>query len=135
MSAETRIFPRSSAFEALLARVYLELWELQDNPAMFARRVETFVGVFLPTMFQDRLNAKFPHLGEKMEQMEAEIDRLERLKLSTDPFTADAIERGSIPSEEADFAREIWHAVVDILTDAGFNFPMAVAKPRRMMRA
>lgn len=135
MPDETRIYPRSSAFEALLAKVYLELWDLQDNPAMFARRVETFVSVFMPTMFQTRLNAKFPDLNEKLEKMEAEIDKLNQLKPYTDPFTADEIDRGSIPSEEADFAREVWHAVVDVLTDAGFNFPMAREVSRRRMKS
>jgi len=131
---ETRIYPRSSAFEALLAKVYLELWDLQDDSAMFARRVETFVSVFMPTMFQTRLNAKFPDFGEKMDKMEAEIDKLEQLKPYVDPFTEEAIDRGSIPGKEADFARDVWHAVVDVLTDAGFNFPMAIDRERRKVR-
>jgi hypothetical protein len=129
-----RIFPRSSAFEALLAKVYVELWELQDNPAMFARRVETFVSVFFPTMFQTRLKEKFPDLAEKLVRMEVNIDRLEQVKTNVDPFTEDAINNVGIPVEEADFAREVWHAAVDILTEAGFNFPVSKTLPTRLMR-
>jgi len=134
---ETRIYPRSSAFEALLAKVYIELWELQDNPRMFANRVETFVSVFLPTMFQTRIRdeKKFPGLSEKLDEMKAKIETLKQAKTDADPFTVEAIDDWGIPTEEMEFAREVWHAVVDVLTDAGFNFPMAKeAAPREMGR-
>lgn len=135
MGEDPRIFPRSSAFEALLAKVYLELWDIQDNPTLFAQRVETFVSTFLPTMFQTRINEKFPDFDEKLAKMETEIGKLERIKFNVDPLTAETIGRENIPAEEADFARDVWHAIVDILTEAGFNFPMAVERPRRKMGA
>lgn len=135
MESETRIFPRSSAFEALLAKVYIELWELQDSPAMFASRVETFVSVFLPTMFQTRIKEKFPELTEKLDVMNRRVSILEQVKQKTDPLTGELIDGGSIPAEDADFAGEVWHAVVDVLTEAGFNFPMAKTPPRRRMMA
>jgi hypothetical protein len=135
MTEETRIFPKSSAFEALLARVYMELWELQDQPALFASRVEKFARVFLPSMFQGKIREKLPDFDNKLDKMEAEVDRLKRAQINVDPFTADMIERGEIPSEKADFAEDVWHAIVDVLTDAGFNFPVARKVPRRRMGA
>ncbi|RLB69418.1 MAG: hypothetical protein DRH04_05250, partial [Deltaproteobacteria bacterium] len=63
---ELKAYPRSSAFEALLSKVYLELWNLQDQPAAFASRVETFVSVFLPSMFQRKIVEKYPHLHQKL---------------------------------------------------------------------
>ena len=130
-----RIFPRSSAFEALLARVYLELWDLQDDPATFSNRVEKFARVFLPSMFRDKLKEKLPDFDARFDEMHKNIDLLNKMKLGTDPYTADAIEKGSIPAQEVDFAEEVWHAIVDVLTEAGFNFPVAAAKPRHVMRA
>lgn len=136
MSEETRIFPRSSAFEALLAKVYLELWDLQDNPAAFTNRVEKFARVWLPSMFQTKVAEKLGPEGEfneKMDKLEAEINRLEQAEAHTDPFTAETIAKGSIPAEEADFAGDIWHAIIDVLTEAGFNFPIARRVERRKM--
>ena len=130
---ETRIYPRSSAFEALLARVYLELWELQDNPALFSDRVETFVSIFLPSMFQDKLKEKNPELVKKLESMKVEISKLEKTKTTADALTGEVIDHSIIPGEEADFAGEVWHAVIDVLTEAGFNFPMARQVSRRRM--
>ncbi len=135
MVDEVRIFPRSSAFEALLAKVYLELWDIQDDPIAFTRRVEKFVKVFLPTMFQTKVGEKLPDFKDRLAEMEANVSRLEQTKRHVDPFTEELIDRGSIPTEEAEVAEEVWHATVDILTKAGFNFPMATSKPRRQMRA
>lgn len=132
-----RIFPRSSAFEAQLAKVYLELWDIvDDDPARFVRRVNTFVSVFLPTMFQKHIkeDKRFSKLNEKLLEMLKRIDMLEKAKHDVDALTEDAINKGSIPAEEAEFAREVWHAAVDVLTEAGFNFPISAAKPRRRMR-
>ena len=132
MEEERRIFPKSSAFEALLAKVYLELWEVANaNPAEFAQRVRRFTKVFLPSMFQK----KIPDFSEKIANMKANIGELKELQKKTDSLTADEIEKTSIPEEEAELAEEVWHAVVDILTDAGFNFPMSGARPRRRMKA
>lgn len=133
MADEVRVFPRASAFEALLAKVYLELWDIQDNPSMFVRRVETFVKVFLPTMFRNRI--KLDNLNEKLLEMLKRIEMWETTKQNADPLTEDAINQGSIPAEEAEFAREVLHETIDILTEAGFNFPVATKKPRRQMRA
>jgi len=135
MPDETRVFPRSSAFEALLAKVYMELWDLQDNPEMFARRVEKFACVFLPSMFQTKVADEFPDFEQRLKEMEAEINKLKQVKVGTDPFTQEAIEKGNIPAEKADFAEEVWHVIVDILTEAGFNFPMARKIERRKMRS
>lgn len=132
---EIRIFPRSSAFEVLLAKVYLELWELEDrDPGRFAKRVQSFVTRWLPSMFQEKISAEMPDFERMVAELEDRIGRLEAAKASTDPLTADAIDTGSIPEENAEFAGEVWHAVVDVLTKAGFNFPLATAKPRRYMR-
>jgi len=129
-----RIFPRSSAFEALLARVYLELWDIQDDPAMFARRVEKFARVFLPAMFKVKLKEKLPDFDARLDEMHRNINLLKNAQRKTDPYTASVIDSGSIPAEEADFAEEIWHEIVNVLTDAGFNFPMARQVERRRMQ-
>lgn len=135
MEPEPRIFPRSSAFEALLAKVYLELWELQENDRpKFARRVRQFVKVWM-TIFRSKLPDKLPNYDEKLKKMDEKIKELEQIKQDADPLTEESIDRESIPEVEAELAEEVWAAVVDILTDAGFNFPMAAAKPRRYMRA
>jgi hypothetical protein len=120
----TRIMPKVSAFENLLGRVYIELWELQDSPAMFSRRVEMFVSVFLPSMFQKKIIEKHPHLQEKLERLQRNVRVLESSKVEADALTSSAIDMECIPVEEAEFAGEVWHAVVDVLTEAGFNFPM-----------
>ena len=132
MEDERRIFPKSSAFEALLAKVYLELWDASNtNPAEFAQLARRFVSVFLPSMFQK----KIPDFSEKVAKMEANIAALEKLQSEVDPLTSEEIRRTNIPEEEAALAEEVWHAGVDVLTEAGFNFPMSGAKPRRQMRA
>lgn len=130
-----RVFPKSSAFEALLARAYLELWDLQDDPVAFSNRVEKFARVWLPSMFREKLREKLPDLEARFNEMHKNIALLKKMERETDPYTADAIEKGSIPAQEADFAEEVWHAVMDVLTDAGFNFPVGVVKPRHFMRA
>lgn len=135
MTDEVRTFPRSSSFEALLGRVYIELWELQDNPAMFSRRVEMFVSVFLPSMFQKKIIDKHPDLEEKMNMMMKRVDKLEQSKNNTDALVGSAIDNECIPAEEAEFAGEVWHAIMDVLTEAGFNFPVATEAPRRKMSA
>ena len=121
---QPRIFARSSAFEVLLARVYLELWELQDNPTMFARRVEVFAKCFLPTRFRQQIAKEFPDLEEKITKLEAKIVGLEKAKLAQDPLGQEAIDAYCIPAEDVEFAFDVWHAIVDVLTKAGFNFPI-----------
>lgn len=130
-----RIFPKSSAFEALLARVYLELWDLQDDPATFSNRVEKFARVWLPSMFRDKLKEKLPDFETRFAEMHKNINLLKKMALDTDPYSADAIEKGSIPAQEVDFAEEVWLAVMDVLTEAGFNFPVGTRVPRRRMGA
>ena len=130
-----RVFPRSSAFEALLAKVYLELWDLQDDPNMYTRRVRHFVEVNLPTMFQEKVADKFPDFYIEIEATKRRVDALQALKGKVDPLDADTIEKVAIPSEEAELAKRVWHYTVDVLTEAGFNFPISKEKPRRLMRA
>jgi len=131
MEEGARVFPRSSAFEMLLGRVYQELWALQNNPAEFYNRVETFVSVFLPSMFQNKMP---PELAQKIEEMEKKVAALEEKKKHIDPLTADDIERVEIPAVKMEAAREILHAAIDVLTDAGFNFPMSKVPEIRRMR-
>jgi hypothetical protein len=130
-----RVFPRSSAFEALLSKVYLELWELQDNPVAFASRVNVFASYFLPSMFQDKVMAKSENLTDDLTKLNTRVKELEDYKKNVDPFTEDAIRAQVIPQEEAEFAMKVWHKIVDVLTDAGFNFPVSKSKERRQMRA
>jgi hypothetical protein len=135
-SEETkRVFPRSSAFEALLAKVYLELWELQDNPPAFTSRVRNFVEFFLPTMFQEKVAGKFPDLNTAIEATERRVNALQALKSKVDSLDGDDINRLAIPLEEVELAKRIWHHTVDVLTEAGFNFPISKTTPRRLMRA
>jgi len=123
MEKEQRIFPKSSAFELLLGKVYLELWELDNNdPAEFAKRVNNFVDHWFP--WRKELKEKFPELREKLEQMDRNIKSLKQMQLQTDPLSADEIERRNIPEEEANYAREVWRAVREILKDKGFDFPI-----------
>jgi len=126
-----RAYPRASAFEALLGRVYLELWTLQDNPKEFYSRVETFVNVFLPSMFQRKLPEE---LAKKIEEMNQRVEALRKKKQHVDPLTAEIIEREEIPAVQMEAAREILHAAIDVLTDAGFNFPMARGPIMRRMK-
>lgn len=132
---QIRVFPRSSAFEALLSKVYLELWELQDNPTMFASRVNIFANFFLPTMFQEKVSDKFKDLSDDLARMNERIKQLKETRKNSDPFTRDKIDTQAIPTEEAEFAMGVWHKIVDVLTDAGFNFPVSKAHERRLMRA
>jgi len=136
MEDEPRIFPRSSAFEALLARVYLELWEIQDEPAIFNRRVEIFVNNFLPSMFQNKLRdeKRFPDLNAKMLKTRERVGIIEQARAKADPLTQIEFSASVMPSEESEFWWDVWHAVIDVLTEAGFNFPMAMTKPRARMR-
>lgn len=118
--------PRRSAFEQLLGRVYLEIWEdCNTNRAEFAKRVKRFVDTFLPSIFQEKILEKIPDFEEKLAKMEASIEALKRLQSESDSLTAEQIDQRNIPEERAELAEEVWHAVVDVLTDAGFNFPMA----------
>jgi len=121
---QKQAYPRSSAFEALLVKVYLEMWELQDNPTLFAARVERFARVWLPSMFQNKIEEKFPDCYEEMKKMENRVSLLEKARASADPFVKEAIDASSIPAEEARFAEDVWHAIIDVLTEAGFNFPL-----------
>ncbi len=55
------------------------------------------------------------------------------MKKGLDPLSAEKIDSNDIPAEIASLADEIWHAVIDVLTDAGFNFPMGKTKTVRSM--
>lgn len=137
MADEVRVFPRSSALEAQLAKVKLDLWELRNNPIAFTDSVDFFISTFLPTMFQKRLldKKKFPHLKEKLTAMQERVNELKAAKMGIDPLSQDTIDKESIPKEEMKGAQAVWHAVEDVLTEAGLNIPIAVTKPRAKMRA
>jgi len=130
-----RVFPRSSAFEALLSKVYLELWELQDNPNAFASRVNVFASYFLPSMFQDKVVAQSKNIADDIAKLNARVKELEESKAHVDALVEDNINTRLIPQEEAEFAMKVWHKIVDVLTEAGFNFPVSKSKERRQMRA
>lgn len=132
MSEET-LFPRSSAFEPFLAKVYMELWDLQDvDRAKFARRVNQFVRTWM-TVFRAKLPDKLPGYEAKLERMETAIKRLEQMKVDADPFTVEAIDKSSIPEEEAELAEEVWAAAMDVFSDAGFNATLGRRVERREM--
>jgi hypothetical protein len=125
---ETKIFPRFSAFEVLLSKVYLELWDRQNSdPAGFALRVEHFANTWFS--WTDELILKFPDLKQKLDQLHARIKNLQTIKNDVDPFTADIIDRVIIPNEDADFAREVWRGIRKILTDKGFDYPIVRPSP------
>ena len=106
----------------VLARVYGELWERQDDDAFVVARVYRFVRSFFP--FKDDLRNKLKNFDSELAKMEARVDKLERAKTGADSLTAEAIDGSVVPAEEAEFAWIIWEAVVDVLTDLGFNYPI-----------
>lgn len=125
---ELKIYPRSSAFEALLAKVYIELWELQDNPAMFSKRVHTFVYFFCPSQIQDKIAEKYPEFDKDVDALMLRLNALEGIKGRVDALDASAIDNIIAPGEEQELAMKVWHGVVDALTDMGFNCPTSQAE-------
>ncbi len=71
-----QFYPKGSAFEALLTRVYAEIWSIQDNPSLYAARVEQFASVWLPSMFQADVRKKIPDLEEKLLELDNTLNRL-----------------------------------------------------------
>jgi hypothetical protein len=130
---ELKIYPRSSAFEALLAKVYIELWELQDYPSAFSKRVHTFVYFFCPSQIQDKIAEKYPDFDKDVDALMLRLGELEGVKRSVDALDASAIDNVIAPGEEQELALKVWHGVVDALTDMGFNFPRAMEKSARRM--
>lgn len=120
-------------FEALLTRVYMEIWSIQDDPARYADQVERFATVWLPSMFQDKIFEKIPDFDKKISALEEKLALLRAASVDVDPLTAESIESNHIPAEIAALADEVWHAILDVLTDAGFNFPVSKAKQTRKM--
>lgn len=131
METTTRTFPRSSAFEMLLGRVYIELWELQENPSLYASRICRFVTIWLPSMYQEKLIAKLPNYEERIKALDERTADITKGAKGTDAFTEDYAKSTAIPIEEAEFADEVWHATMDVLTEAGFNFPISKEKGYR----
>lgn len=131
MEATTRTFPRSSAFEMLLGRVYIELWELQENPSLYASRICRFVTIWLPTMYQKKLIEKLPGFEARIAALDERTANIRKNALGTDAFTEDFAKSVAMPVEEAEFADEVWHATMDVLTEAGFNFPISKEKGYR----
>ncbi len=130
---KTRVFARSSAFEGLLSKVYMEIWALQDHPAMFADRVEKFVNTWLPSMFQKEIIKKMPDFEEKVKELEDSLEALREASKNADPLTQEQVTTQLIPEKVAILAADVWHAVIDVLTEAGFNFPYANETPYRKM--
>lgn len=128
-----RVYPRAGAFEALLAKVYLEIWNIQDDPSQYANRVERFATVWLPTMFQEDIFKKIPDFEKKINELEIKLDQLRAASVDSDPLTIESVEQDHIPAEVAALADDVWHAVLDVLTDAGFNFPVGKPKETRKM--
>jgi len=120
---EGQFQPRYSAFENLLGVVYLELWKNQDDDAFVVSRVYRFVHSFFATTFKTRLREKFKNFDEELAKMNIKVNALEQAKRNSDALTAETIDNMSIPSEEADFAWDIWSVIVDVLTEMGFNIP------------
>jgi len=130
---QRRVYARSSAFEGLLAKVYIEIWDAQSNPSLFADKVERFVNIWLPSMFQDKIADEIPDLQSKINDLETKLTILKQASENTDPLTAESIQTGQMPIEIADLAGQVWHAVIDVLTDAGFNFPVGKETATRKM--
>lgn len=125
-----RIFPKSSAFEMLLGKVQLDLWEAQTKPALYYQLVRHFVRVSLPSMFQDEVRKKIDFDAE-FGSVEKEINKLRKKQQTSDALIADDIEKTSIPETYMEFAEKVWHTTVDVLTAAGMQFPMAKAPAPR----
>ena len=129
-----RIFPKSSAFETLLHKVYLDLWGLRDYPQAYFDAVIRFVDVDMPSMFQEKIHDKIKLFGSTYEEekarMEANVRLLREGMSNANPFDKALITSQEIPRARAEFAEKLWHAAVDVLTEAGFNFPMAKAPGR-----
>ncbi len=128
-----RVYARSSAFEALLVRVYHEIWESQNNPTLFADKEERIVNVWLPSMFQDEIVKKIPDYEDKVNALEAKLAQLQMATRNVDSLTAERIQTSEVPAEIAALAGDVWHAVIDVLTDAGFNFPVGKETQTRKM--
>lgn len=128
-----RVYARSSAFEGLLAKVYMEIWDVQDDPSRYATRVLQFATTWLPTMFQDQIHKKIPDLDEKLADLEIRLNQLREVSKNSDALIKESIENDRIPNEIADVTDEVWHAILDVLTDAGFNFPVGKVKETRTM--
>lgn len=129
-----RVYARSSAFEGLLAKVYLEMWDIQDDPTKYANRVLQFATTWLPSMFQDQIIKKIPDLDKKIDDLEIKLNQIRAASVDANPLTIESIENDHIPSEIAALTDEVWHAILDVLTDAGFNFPVGKAKETRLMK-
>lgn len=132
MPEEKRIYPRSSAFEALLAKVEMDLWNLRNYPDEFANSVREFVQIHLPSMYQDKLKEKID-FAKEFDEMDGRVGALRKGMKGMDPFDEEAVHVYAIPAEYKELAEKIWHATVDVLTDAGFNFPISRGVPRRRM--
>lgn len=125
MAETMRAYPRSSWFEALLARVALELWDLQDNPVPYVNRVKYFVRT-MPSIYRERIPNFFPgNYEEETKKLDAKLVEWDIVKSSADALDASTIDAVAKPAEELEFAIDVWSAIVDVLTDAGFSFPMS----------
>ena len=135
MSEEAiRIFPKSSAFEMLLGKVQLDLWEAQTNPALYYRLVKHFVDVDLPTMFQNKVKEKID-FDVEFNKLEESIKRLREVQQKTDALNAAEIENNDIPAEYSLFATKVWHATVDVLTAVGLELHAEKALKTRSTRS
>jgi hypothetical protein len=84
-------------------------------------------------MFQDQISKKIPDFEKKIANLEIKLDQLNEASVGADSLTIESIENDHIPNEIAEVTDEVWHAILDVLTDAGFNFPVGKVKETRAM--